>query len=221
VTAGDPFDGAAPREAAPIPGQPTRTPWYRRRAIVVGAAVAAIVAVAVVSDLPQKTTISERVAAEKAVLHAIDADVHPCAFAVAQTFSLYHDETAGGATPSQVARIPGLMRDDQDACSYTDGTIFDLSTITVPGTAAGRAVGEAVNTVTTWATSDALAAIEDIQALHSDPHDPRVLAKLQKEERLLATDRASAFGDVATASRVLGRPLPAPSLPRLPDPNRP
>ena len=61
------------------------------------------------------------------------------------------------------------MSDDQTACSFTNEDIFDLTGIQVPGTPAGKQLGQMVATATLWTTSDALRAIEDVQTLMSDP----------------------------------------------------
>jgi len=196
-------------------------PWYRRRAVLVAGAVVLIAAITVVSDLPQKASSGQKVADAKSVLHALDTDVHPCAYSVQQTFDLYQRQLDGTVTAGERGQIPGLMRDDQDACSFANATIFNLSTITLPGTPAGRDMGTAVNTVTLWATSDALAAIEDVQALTTNPHDAKAQSGLTEEVRLLAGDRAKADAEVAAASRAAGGHIPAPTLPRLPEPTPP
>lgn len=204
---------------APAAGAPPKPPWYRRRAVLAGGAIAILLAITVITDLPQSASRAQQVATERTVLKAVNADVHPCTFAVQQTFTLYQDEAKATVTTADRARIPRLMATDAAACSFSNATIFDLSTITVPGSAAGHDMGDVVGTVTLWATSDALAAIEQIQALSANPHDAKARAALQKEERLLASDRAKADAEVAAANRALGgATIPDPALPRLPDP---
>ena len=53
---------------------------------------------------------------------------------------------------SEQRQVPGLLTDDQAACSFTDDSIYQLSTITVPGSGSGRDLGQLVGTVTLWAT---------------------------------------------------------------------
>ena len=62
-----------------------------------------------------------------------------------------------------------MLRDDQSACSFTSSSIYDLSNVEGTGTPAGKDINQVVNVATIWATSDALAAIEDIQTLSTDP----------------------------------------------------
>ena len=89
-----------------------------------------------------------------------------------------------------------MLRDDQTACSFTSSSIFDLSNVQGTGTPAGKNIGLVVNVATLWATSDALAAIEDIQTLSTDPTNAKAIADLPEREAALAQGRAQAFGDV-------------------------
>jgi hypothetical protein len=111
-----------------------------------------------------------------------------------------------------------MLRDDQDACSFTSSSIYDLSNVEGTGTPAGKEINQLVVVTTTWATSDALAAIEDIQTLSTDPRNAAALADLPKREATLAQDRARADGLVTSADRILHAHLPMPDLPALPQP---
>jgi hypothetical protein len=185
--------------------------------VLVAAGVLAVVAVAVVTDLPHSTSRAQQAADESTVIGEIDTDVSPCTYAARESFAVYGDLTHGTLTASQRSTVPGLLRDDVAACSFTDNSIFDLSNIEVPGSAAGRQIGQLVETVTVWATSDALSAIEQIEALFGDPHDAKALAKLSKAEGLLASDRTKALAEVRAAAHLLGGAhLPEPALPVLP-----
>jgi hypothetical protein len=84
-------------------------------------------------------------------------------------------------TSAHRAQIPGLLRDDLDACSLTDQSIYDLSDIESPGGTAGNRVGDALNTATVWTTSDALGVIATIQALTNGPNG-KARAQLLKYE---------------------------------------
>lgn len=192
-------------------------PWWRRRAVLVAAGVLAVVAVAVVTDLPHSTSRAQQVSDESTVIGEVNTDVSPCTFAARESFSLYGELTQGTLTPSQRTTVPGLLRDDVAACSFTDNSIFDLSNIEVPGSAAGRQIGQLVSTVTVWASSDAVSAIEQIETLSGAPNDPKALRALSKAEGLLASDRTKALAEVRQAGRILGDAhLPAPALPALP-----
>jgi hypothetical protein len=80
-------------------------------------------------------------------------------------------------------------------------------------------VGGLVSTVTLWVTSDALAAIDAIIDLTTDPTNATQVAALGKAERLLASDRASVDAELHAADGALGGAhLPSPGLPTLPSP---
>lgn len=196
--------------------------WYRRRAVLVGGAVAAILAFTVISDLPQHTAIAQQVSEETTVIGEIHADASSCLYAVQEAFKFYGEERQGALSSAQRAVVPGLLADDQNACSFLSTSIFDLSNIEVPGTAAGREIGDVVSTVTLWATSDALAAVEAIQRLWANDTDPSALASLAKAEHQLASDRAAVISELTAADHVLDNAhLPGPGLPILPDPASP
>ncbi len=187
--------------------EPPRTPWYRRRAFLVCVGVVVVVAVAVITDLPTPTSRASDIQAESAVISEINADVAPCVFSVHEALMLYADES-GTLSAAHRAQIPGLLRDDQTACSYTNANIFDLSDIDLLGTPAGKQVGQAVNTATVWATSDALAAIEAVQTLTTNPADRKTRSRLLADERLLAADRDKATSEIDAAGRLLDTRLP-------------
>jgi hypothetical protein len=170
--------------------------------------VVVVVAAAVLSDLPTHTSRASDIQAETTVAGEIAGDVAPCVFAVREALTLYADETSGSLSAGNRAQIPGLLRDDQDACSLTDASIFALSDIEVPGTPAGKDMGQVVNTATIWATSDALAAIEDIQALTSNPSDHKARAGLVAARGLLAEDSAKVAAEIGAADQALHTTLP-------------
>jgi hypothetical protein len=166
-----------------------------------------VVGVAVISDLPTPTSRASDVQAENAVIKEINSDVAPCLFSVREALTLYADETSGTLSSAHRAQIPGLLRDDQTACSYTNDNIFELSDIAAPGSAAGKQVSQAVNTVTVWATSDALGAIEAIQTLTARPGDRKARSQLHSAERLLTQDRNKATAEIDAAGHALGTKL--------------
>jgi len=197
---------------SPEPGV-KRPRWYRHRAFLVTAGVVVVVGAAVISDLPTPTSRASDIQAESAVIAEINTDVAPCVFSVREALTLYADES-GRLSSAHRAQIPGLLRDDQTACSYTDDSIFSLSDIDPIGSSAGKQVGQALNTATVWATSDALGAITAVQTLTSNPGDRRARSMLRTDERLLATDRHQATSQIDAAGRLLGTGLPPLNLSR-------
>ena len=133
-----------------------------------------------------------------------------------ESFTIHQEQVAGSLTTADMHAAPGLLSQDLDACSFTDDSIFELSTIEVPGSAAGKRLGDLVNTATEWSTSDAVGAITDLEKLLSYPNDNNAQLDLAAVEQTLASDRAAARADVSAADHVLGTQLPEPNIPALP-----
>ncbi len=214
-------DAASPSDLPALEGPGKRNlfkpVWYRRRWVLVTAGVVAVVVISVLVDLPRPTTVPQDISAQASVMNEVNGDVAGCAYAVRETFTIYQDMKTGALSASDRSQVPTLLRDDQTACSFTNSSIFDLSSVEPPGSPAGKKIGQTVNVVTLWATSDALAAIEDVQALDGNTGSATTVADLAKQERLLAVDRAQAIGYVRAADRSLGGAhLPMPNLPDLP-----
>jgi hypothetical protein len=204
---------------APVPegsGSPRAPFWQRRRGLTIALVVAAIAVVTVLTDLPVSTSRASDLTAERSVMSEVNSDIGPCALAIHQAIGIWNLQAAHRLTPRDRAPTPGLLSDDQVACSLTNEGIYDLSDIEVPGTAAGKHLGQMVATTILWSTSDALRAVEDVQVLMSHPEDAAVLQNLGKEESQLAADRRSAVAQEQAADRLLGTQLPLVDLPVVP-----
>jgi hypothetical protein len=197
-------------------GEVAVSPWYKRRAWLVSGALVAVVAVTVLTDLPGHDSRAGQISDDASVMSQVNTDIGPCSYALGESFLIYRDLHAHSLTPSEVHQAPGLLEDDQNACSFTDDDIYQLSTIDIPGSASGKYMGQVVSTVTLWATSDALAAIEEIQAVDSNPADTSAREKLVHFERVLTHDRAQAESELATADSLLQTHLPALNLSQAP-----
>ena len=79
-------------------------------------------------------------------------------------------------------------------------------------------MGRVVSTVTLWATSDAVSAIDQIRALSSDPSDGTARSLLRHDEQLLAHDRALAESELGAAGAIVQAKLPALRLAQVPAP---
>jgi hypothetical protein len=194
-------------------------PWYKRRAVLWSAAVVAIVAAAVISDLPEHTSRGDQISAATTVMNEVNGDIGPCVYAVGEAFLIRNQQDEHTLSPADAPRVPGLLRDDQDACAFTDSYINDLANVEVPGSAVGRDLGDVVSSVTLWASDDALTALEAVQTLTAHPGDASAQAKLSSAVGLLASDRASAVSQLAAAEHLLDTRLPALDLPVLPLPH--
>jgi hypothetical protein len=190
--------------------------WERHRALAIAAAVLVIALITVLSDLPTSTTRASDVSAERAVMTEVNSDLQPCAYAINQALGIWSLQVRHRLTPADRAPTPGLLSDDQSACSFTNEGIYDLTNnIDTPGTAAGKQLGNLVATSTLWVTSDALQAIEDVQRLMNDPQDSAVAQNLSKEENQLASDRRTALAEENAADRDLETRLQPVDLPSV------
>lgn len=197
--------------------------FFKRRSVIVAGCVIVVLIVTVITDLPENASLASQVPGDRTVVQQVDTDVAPCAFAANESFTLYSDVKSRSVSQSDLSKVPGLLSDDQNACSFTSDSIYELASdvdVPVPGSSAGKALGQLINTVTLWATSDALSAIESIQALTTDPSNASALRQLRKEETILARDRSQAEQQLSEADRALKAKLPGLNLPSLPDPKR-
>jgi hypothetical protein len=195
-----------------------RPPWFRRRAALVVGALVVILAIAVVSDLPVHTSRAADISSERGVLSELNTDLAPCALAVRESLTIWGQESSHTLSAADRNTSTSLLRDDQTACSFTNQTIFDLSNIEVPGSAAGKDMGDLVATSVLWTTSDSLRIIEAVQSLMLNGNDHRALTRLAAGERAAATDRSAGLSELARADYVLQTHLPRPDLPVLPTP---
>lgn len=199
----------------PVPSE-EKTPWYRRRGVLFGLVIVAVIGITVITDLPVGTSRGSDIAAERSIMTELNTDLAPCAVAVKQAIGIWDLQAAHRLSAIDRSPTPGLLSDDQAACSFTNEDIFDLSNIEVSETPAGKHLGQLVATATLWTTSDALGAIEDVQTLMNNPNDAAALAKLRTEEARLASDRRAGIADEDAADHVLATRLPRADLPSLP-----
>jgi hypothetical protein len=184
-------------------------PWYRRKSFLVPAVTAVVVGAIVVSDLPQSNSRAAEISNGASVVSQVNENVGPCSFALSESFTIYDDLESRSLSPSEESEVPGLLNDDQSACSFTDNSIYNLSTMDVPGGAYGNDLGQMVSVVTLWATSDSLAAIEEIQVLDTTPSDLKAREDLAEDVRVLGHDRAQALAELQAVDKLLGTDLSA------------
>ncbi len=191
-------------------------PWYRRWAIW-AVIVAVIAGATVVSDLPQPQSLRQQATVAAGVVKEIATGVHPCAYAVSQSFSIYRGYTDGTFPKADRGLVPQYLSEDQQACSFENTAIFGMSTITVPSSPAGVHLSALVDTALEWSTSDANGAIVAIRTLVDHPTNPKALKELASRERSLASDHSRARRELRAAERDLGgAQLPGVGLPTLP-----
>jgi hypothetical protein len=189
--------------------------WQRHRSLTIAVVVLVIAVITVLTDLPVSTSRASDISAERSVMSEVNSDLGPCALAVHQAVGIWNLQVEHQLSAADRAPTPGLLSDDQVACSLASEGIYDLSDITVPGTPAGKHLGEMVATALLWSTSDALRAIEDVQTLMSHGDDATALQNLGKEESQLAADRRSALAQEQAADRILDTQLQTVDLPMV------
>jgi hypothetical protein len=197
---------------ASIPKAPL---WERHRGLLIGLTVFVVLLITVVSDLPVSTSRADDINAERSVMSEVNTDLAGCALAVRQAIGIWNLQAAHTLTPADRAPTPGLLSDDQTACSFTNQNIYDLANVQVPGTPAGKHLGQLVAAALLWTTADSLRAIEDVQTLMNNPTNASALHSLSTQEARLATDRSSAISQEEAANRALNIHLPPVDLPAI------
>jgi len=190
--------------------------WQRHRRLAIAAAVLVVALITVLTDLPTPTSRASDIAAERSVMSEVNSDLQPCAYAVRQALGIWVLQAHHQLSAADRAPTPGLLSDDQSACSFTNQGVYDLSNIQVPGTPAGKELGQLLATAMLWTTSDSLRAIEDVQTLMNQPNDAGAVRDLSREEAQLAADRRNALADETAADRDLDTQLQPANLPAVP-----
>jgi len=197
--------------------------WQRHRRLAIVAAVLVIAVITVLTDLPTPTSRSSDIAAERSVMSEVNSDLQPCAYAVRQAIGIWALQAHHQLSAAERAPTPGLLSEDQSACSFTNQGVYDLSNIQVPGTPAGKQLGQLLATAMLWTTSDSLRAIEDVQTLMNQPNDGGAVRDLSREEAQLAADRRNALAHEKAADRdldILLQPVSLPAVPPKATPSR-
>jgi hypothetical protein len=190
--------------------------WQRHRRLAIAAAVLVIALITVLTDLPTSTSRASDIAAERSVMSEVNSDLQPCAYAVRQAVGIWALQAQHHLSAAERAPTPGLLSDDQSACSFTNQGVYDLSNIQVPGTPAGKKLGQLLAVAMLWTTSDSLRAIEDVQTLMNRPDDAGAVRDLSREEAQLVSDRRNALADENAADRDLDTHLQPVNLPPVP-----
>ena len=179
--------------------------WYRRPWFMVMVVVIVVVGVSVVTDLPHHISSSEDTSAQNASIKQINLDLAPCNYAISEIYHYYATKIAGSATPLQAQKYPKWMTDDQTACSFTSGEIYDLTNnFQALDTTAGKHIDNMHTLVVTWITSDALGAINDIMYLYNHPGNAKSIAALRRRTELLNSEHAQAMAEWSQANSLLG-----------------
>jgi hypothetical protein len=189
---GDPF--------APAP----RRPWYRRRVFLIVSAVVVIIAITVITDLPTSSSRDNNISNARSVIAEVASDVQPCNYGLGESLIFYNDVTSGHITAQHRAQIPGLISQDLEACSYSNAGIDDLADVNGAASKIGSLLNSLADHSLLWCDPDGLSAIGAMTTLINDPGNAAATSKLARAEKLLASDRAIVYSDIATITKDLG-----------------
>lgn len=194
-----------------------KRPWFRRTWILGLIIAVLVVGASIIADLPHQVSPTALAAQATTLVKSVDADIRTCTYSVNQSYTIYDRSVAGTLTGSQRAEAPALLSQNEQACSFANQSVVDLSTLTLPTGAGGADLNNMITNVEVWMTSDAVAAMDDMEKLIVHPGDTAAKQGLANEEHLFRTDRAKADDAIAAAEKRLGGAhIPDPALPLTP-----
>lgn len=196
-----------------------KRPWYRRTWFFVLVIAVVVAGASVIADLPHRASPAALTAQATTLVKSVDTDIRTCTFSVHQSYTIYDRHLNGTLTSSERSQVPGLLSQDEQACSFANQAVVNLGTLTIPSGAAGNDLNNMITSVEVWMTSDAVAAMGDMQKVIANPGDAAAKSDLTKQEGLFRRDRANADAAVAAAEKALGGGhIPDPALPLTPRP---
>jgi len=191
--------------------------WYKRPWFLITAIIVVVVGVSILTDLPHPITNAEDISAQNASMGQINNDLAPCALAVSEAFSFYNEDMAGQLTKAHIAQVQKLLIDDHTACSFASGSVYDLTnnyqSLLTP---AGKHIDAMHTILVTWITSDAVAAISNIQYHFAHPTSTAKVARLAYRQNLLEKERLQALAQWQDANSLLRTTLTPLKIPHLP-----
>ncbi|MFI5036427.1 MAG: hypothetical protein ACHQFZ_09520 [Acidimicrobiales bacterium] len=199
----------------------TRAVWYKRPWVLVTLAVALVIGVSVLSDLPHRITPAQDAGDQNAALRQINSDLKPCVYSLHEAFTFYRLELAHQMSAANFnLAVKTYLPQDQQSCSFVSSYLTDMTgNLQIVDTPAGKQIEQVRLAVVRWIDHDAQDAVKDITYLFTHPGDERSLHDLSVEQGFLNQDRLSALAHLVHAARVLGVtlvPLTLPVLARLP-----
>lgn len=177
--------------------------WYQKPKWLLMVAVVAIVAIAVVLDLPTPVSASGRRADLTAYMRTLRQDIGQCSGGVQDAVTAYRDAQAG-RLPASTART--FVSQGIDACSFTNGGMVDLGQIQPPRSLARLHLDSLAGQVDAWGYRDGYAALKALERLLAVPPAPGALAAFNQRVVLLNRTRSSIDATIAGAQRSVGLP---------------
>lgn len=187
--------------------------------MLVAAVVVVFIAASVLSDLPGNQSQASAATSYLTSMKSYDAS---CVGALNEAFTLESLVLHDRATATQRSLVPGLLRDDLNACSYTNPDLSDMqSNLQPPGFASGHQLGLVNTCVGQWEFPDANEVISALTKLLGPPTDASAVAVLKYWDGRLAVDSARATAHLVMAATdakasLGGLGLPTPPAVSLP-----
>ncbi len=196
-----------------------RAVWYRRPWFLAAIGVILVVGVSVITDLPHPITKAEDASDQNGIIKQINGNTNTCVFALKEGFGFYRDALAHTLQAANLATVRNYLLEDQTACSFASGPVFNMTSVQPTDTTAGKEIANALAATVKWITYDAVGALVEVRNYFGSTPPHVNTAKLVKWENALAVDRASIVANVNKASALLGTtltPINIPVIPRLP-----
>ena len=194
--------------ADPFAPPAAKPPFWRRRSVLIAGTVAVVIAVSVVTDLPQSPSPASKRSSVIATIKEVSGDVAGCNAALGEAFTIYHQLSAGTLTAAHRNEAPAILADDANGCSYTSQSIVDLASVQISQVGVGRTLNHLAADALNWTDPDGLTAIYDVAALLRDPHQTKARANLTQQVAQLAADRAGVAAAEQSLAAQVGGGLP-------------
>jgi hypothetical protein len=174
-----------------------------------------LVAGLTLAAIPHHPSTSERVADLRGMVQEINTDIESCAGGVSESLTALREIQSGASHDTKTA--VGIATLGAANCSPANSMpMDDLVQYQVPESLASFHLDQTVNDLVTWAFPDAQRVQTDVATLLTAGTPPAVqaaTAALQRDQRVLDTERATIDGMINTASTSLSANVAPPALP--------
>jgi hypothetical protein len=140
--------------------------------------VAAVLAVVAIADWPHRATHGQLRSDFESYVGQVRSDVLSCGTEVEDSLSAYNQIRAGASTKVTLAK--GIMNNAALDCTPSgNAMILDLAALQPPRSTAKFTLEVGANQLYGWASSDAVDAMHELNALLVSPGDPATLRRLR------------------------------------------
>jgi hypothetical protein len=191
-----------------------RAGWARRRGLWVALAVAAVLAVAVIIDLPTGASASYRRQALSAYVAADDAYIAQCRAGTHDALVAYVRSTATVPTVSRSLAETFVIQ-GISVCSFADSGVVNLGSAFPDRVIASPVVDQIAPALDTWAYLDAFDLLQELKVALAHPADVAVRVEVARDVAAADVQRQRIESLVESAERQMGAtaaPLPLVAL---------